>query len=376
MGGANILGFLFSCAQRAAAVQNARLYLLASARALPSETQAGIKDFMPLAPQQVQCDGPLCALLDTAAAELLIFYRDLPATLRLLQIDAIGPTGARPEAADVPWFAYIPDFQHQYLPQFFSQQERLARDAHFRLLLEGAAGVCVNSATVAADIERFYPAAARRLPVLRLPQLFPSVAYSLPGGIDALLARYRIRRRYLLSCSQRWLHKRHDLIVEAFARIADAASDVDLVFTGETSDWRDPDYGPRVDALIARLGLASRVRVLGMIPRDEQLALIDHALAVIQASMFEGGPGASGTLEAALLGTPIVASDIAPNRELAFGVRRYFEAGSAEALAAALRPLLNEGGRARARPFDADQREVLAMASGLQFLAALRSAVR
>lgn len=375
MGGANLLGFMFACAKRAAAMRGERLYLLLDARNLPAPMHASIEDFLPLTPEQMQCEGALRALLETAQPDVLIFYRDLNRTLQLLQVNVVGPTGSDlGRDFPVPWFAYVPDFQHQYLPQFFSQQERIARDARFRQLIENAAGVFVNSATVAADIGRFYPAAARCSMTVRIPQLLAPVAYSLGDGFEELRRRRNLRPRYVLSCSQRWLHKRHDLIVQAFARLAADWPDVDLVFTGETADWRDPDHGNRVEALIDRLGLRARVRILGMIPRDEQLALIDHALVLVQASMFEGGPGASGTLEAALLGTPIVASDIEPNRELPFGRRWLFEAGNVEALADAIARVLRSDHIDRAPPFDAAQAELLAAASGIQLLAALRAA--
>ncbi|MCX7901510.1 MAG: glycosyltransferase [Burkholderiaceae bacterium] len=375
MGGANLLGFMLECAQRAAPIQNARIYVLLNARMLPASARAQVDDFLPLRVEQVDADGPLRALIEAGRPELLIFYKDLKRTLQALQIDVVGPSGFDLKGiVDIPWFAYIPDFQHQHLHDFFSQEERFARDRAFRSLVENSAGVFVNSASVAADIERLYPSAARRARILRIPQLLPPVGYDLAEGFQGLLARRQLRPRYILSCSQRWMHKQHDLIVQAFARIAAEEPDLDLVFTGDTTETRAPDYGRRVEALIDCSGLRERVRYLGLIPRDEQLALIDHAQLLVQASLFEGGPGASGMLEAALLGTPIVASDIGPNRELYFAAARYFPAASVDALACALRETLKRPAGQRAAPFDAAQIEFLATASGIQFLAAMRAA--
>jgi glycosyltransferase involved in cell wall biosynthesis len=376
MGGANILGFILNCAQRAAAPQNARIYLLLNARMLPAQSRAGIDDFLPVRAEQINADGPLRALIETARPELLIFYNDLRRTLDALEIDVVGPTGFDLSGAvgGRPWFGYIPDFQHQHLPHFFSQDERFRRDRLFRGIVENSGGVFVNSATVAADIQQVYPAASRRTRILRIPQLLPRVEYALAAGFEALRRRYRVRAKYLISCSQRWLHKQHDLIIEAFARLAPERPELDLVFTGETSDSRDPDHGPRIEALIDRLGLRGRVHSLGLIARDEQLALIDHAQLLVQASLFEGGPGASGTLEAALLGTPIVASDIGPNRELYFAAARFFEVSSLASLVAALEETLGREPQARSAPFDAEQIDFLALASGIQFLASMRAA--
>lgn len=378
MGGANILGFILNCAQRAAAPQNARIHLLLNARMLPAQARAGIDDFLPVRAEQINADGPLRALIETARPELLIFYKDLKRTLDALEIDVIGPTGLDLSGAvgGRPWFGYIPDFQHQHLPHFFSQDERFRRDRLFRGVVENSAGVFVNSATVAGDIQQMFPAAARGARILRIPQLLPRVDYALAEDVDSLLRRHGVRAKYLVSCSQRWLHKQHDLIIEAFARLAPGHPDLDLVFTGETSDSRDPDHGPRIEALIDRIGLRGRIHSLGLIPRDEQLALIDHAQLLVQASLFEGGPGASGTLEAALLGTPIVASDIGPNRELYFAAARFFDTQSLASLVAALEETLRRDSTGRSAPFDAEQVEFLALASGIQFLAALRAAAQ
>jgi glycosyltransferase involved in cell wall biosynthesis len=375
MGGANILGFMLNCAQRAAPIQNARIHVLLSARLLPEAARSQIDDFLPLRPEQINAGGPLLALIETARPELLIFYKDLRRTLEVLQVDVVGPTGFDLAGTiDLPWFAYIPDLQHQHLHHFFSQEERFFRDRLFRALVENSAGVFVNSATVAADIQQVYPAAARRARILRIPQLLPPVVYKLADGLDALLSRRGLRPHYIVSCSQRWKHKQHDLIIEAFGRIAPEHPDLDLVFTGDTAETRDPGYGARIEALIERQGLRDRVRYLGMIPRDDQLALIDNAQLLVQASLFEGGPGASGTLEASLLGTPIVASDIGPNRELYFAAARYFDASSVTELASVLEQTLACAPAQRSAPFDVEQIEFLATACGIQLLAAMRVA--
>ena len=275
----------------------------------------------------------------------------------------------------------IPDFQHQYLDHFFTYDERVGRDRHFRTVVENAHALLVNSNTVIADIERFYPAASRRKQVLRLPQMLP--ASGAPADLEATAARHGLQRPFLLSCSQRWLHKQHPLVLRAFADFValNPQLPVDLVFTGETSDYRDPSHAQLFDQLVHSLGLAGRVHVLGMIPRAEQLALIQLSMALIQASLFEGGPGASGALEAALLGTPVIASDIGPNRELMFGHCLYFDARSEPALSARISEVVARVAAAdpaaleKRPPFDAQALQLMRSASAMQLLGILRGAV-
>ncbi len=377
MGGATLLGFVVDGVMRAAEAQNTRVHLLMSAQQLPEVLRREVRDFLAVPRAQLPAQGPLGCLLDNLPAlEVVLFYRDLDATLDALGVDVIGPSGQDLGAHQRrPWFAYLPDFQHQHLPRYFTQRERQQRDGHFRALVENSAGVFVNSGTVVADIERFYGGAARQARVLRLPQLYPDLAGARAGREAEVRARYGLARPFLLSCSQRWLHKQHEVLVAAFAehRARHPRSELQLVFTGERSDYRDPAYADAVDALVAELGLAEHVRHVGLVPRADQLQLIGAARAVLQASLFEGGPGASGTLEAALLGVPVVASDIGANRELQFGRFRFFEAGQPKALARELARLESGDVTERVPVFDVEQIEFLRLASGLQTIGALRS---
>lgn len=380
MGGANILGFMLGGMLRAAAAQNASVHLLLNARQLPAAMHNDVRDFLPIAAAKLNTDGPLRCLLDNLPdLPQVLFYKDLAATLGVLKVDVIGPCGDNLGADFVrPWFAYVPDFQHQYLPHFFSQAERIRRDTHIRSQIENAAGVFVNSATVGADIERFYSGAARGKPIHRLPQVYPDVAGGFEDRRAQTMLRYQQAAPYLLSCSQRWMHKQHEFILAGFAEFVrnHPASPLQLLFTGEPGDHRDPGYAPAVEALVDQLGLRPRVRHLGLVPRADQLQLIAGAQAVVQASQFEGGPGASGTLEAALLGTTILASDIAANRELAFGHTRFFDGQRSNTVAAAIAALGEPRDEPhRHRPFDLEQIEFLSTASGLQTIAALRAAL-
>lgn len=380
MGGANILGCLLNGLLKAAPAQNAQVHVLMDARSLPAQVQHDVRDFLPIATDQINAEGALqCLIGSVPGLPRLLFYKDLGATLDALGVDVIGPCGNNlgPQFPR-PWFAYIPDFQHQHLPHFFSQAERTGRDGLFRALVENASGVFVNSASVGADISRFYAGAARRQRVHRYPQVYPDVASGFEDRRAETLARHGLQAPFLLSCSQRWMHKQHEFILAGFSEYLREHGDspLQLVFTGESSDHRDPGYAARVDALVDKLGLRPRVRHLGLIARADQLQLIVAARAVVQASLFEGGPGASGTLEAALLGTPVIASDIDANRELAFGRSTWFDATRPQALAqaiAGLGPLHSEAHRHA--PYDLEQIEFLTLASGLQTIAALRAAL-
>jgi glycosyltransferase involved in cell wall biosynthesis len=85
--------------------------------------------------------------------------------------------------------------------------------------------------------------------------------------------------------------------------------------------------------LIEEKGLQGYIHILGLIPKRDQLEIMRESLAVVQATLFEGGPGGGSVYDAISLNVPVIASDIPVNREIDIGVVQFFKAGSTEDLA-------------------------------------------
>jgi glycosyltransferase involved in cell wall biosynthesis len=68
--------------------------------------------------------------------------------------------------------------------------------------------------------------------------------------------------------------------------------------------------------------------LLGHIPKRDQVEIMKNALAVVQPTLFEGGPGGGSVYDAACLGIPVILSDIAVNREVEADHLFFFEAGN------------------------------------------------
>jgi glycosyltransferase involved in cell wall biosynthesis len=226
----------------------------------------------------------------------------------------------------IPWHGYIYDLQHLKYPQFFSAAEIEGRDVIFKAILKNSNSVFVNSLSVKSDLHLYYPKLAESSQIKIFPKFIPNLDRVLISEVD-MRSNLILSGKYFISCSQQWKHKQHDLIIKAFnklLKILNYPDDLFLVFTGTKEDYRHPSLSSSIDDLIAKLGLVKHVKYLGLVDRDLQLQLIQSAVAIIQASLIEGGAGASGTLEAALLGVPIIASDITPNRELTIGSSEFF----------------------------------------------------
>jgi len=232
----------------------------------------------------------------------------------------------------LPWVGYVYDFQHKHLPQYFTASERKRRDIWFESVLSDAPLVLVNAATVRDDVARYFPQFVSKVRVLPFaPCLRPEWL-----DLDAAAAReaLQLEEGYFMVCNQFWLHKDHATALRGFAKYIERTGETGrlLVCTGEMHDPRQPDYANKLRCICEDLGISHRVRFLGRLPKSEQIALLRDADALIQPTLFEGGPGGGASYDAIAVGTPVIASDIPVNREMDCGDLRFFQAGSGDAL--------------------------------------------
>lgn len=235
----------------------------------------------------------------------------------------------------VPWVGYIYDFQHRHLPQYFTPDESASRDRRFRSTLSRASSVIVNARDVAADTERFCPGHAARVFPLPFGAAPAPHWFALDSG--AMRSQYGIPGDYFIISSQFWKHKDHLTAFRAFADVVKGYPELSLVCTGSTEDHRDPAYFPGLLQSLESLGITRRVLILGLIPKDDQIALLKDAVAVIQPTLFEGGPGGGAVYDAVALGVRSIISDIPVNLEIAEELVSFFPAGDYSSLAGRLR---------------------------------------
>lgn len=120
--------------------------------------------------------------------------------------------------------------------------------------------------------------------------------------------------------------------------------DLDLVFVGPVR--KDGDAFHRA---VAELGLVGRVELLGHVAEDDLAALYRGAEAQLFPTRYEGF--GLPALEGLASGTPLVASDIPPVREIVGDAGVLCPVGGVDAFAAGLRTVLADRARyARAGP--------------------------
>jgi glycosyltransferase involved in cell wall biosynthesis len=272
--------------------------------------------------------------------------RALARICRRLGLDVLLPSfEPLPFGPDQPWVGYLYDFQHKYLQHLFTPDECTRRDAAMARMLATAPAVIVNARSVAQDVIRFHPQARARVHSLPFAAAPDPAWFAL--DVAAAQRRYGVSGPYFIVCNQFWAHKDHGTAFEALARLGARHPDVRLVCTGATSDHRDPQWFPSLMRRADELGIGHRLFVLGLVPKDDQIALMRGAVALIQPTLFEGGPGGGAVYDAVSVGTPCIVSDIEVNRELDEPGVELFTARDADALARAMANALERRGVAR-----------------------------
>lgn len=181
---------------------------------------------------------------------------------------------------------WIPDFQHKYLQEYFSESELNIRDKRFFKAAKYAEIIILSSKAAEHDCHRFFPDSEGKTHVLSF-RTVPREKWYEENSLD-IQKKYNLPDKFLLVSNQLWQHKNHLLIFKALHMLKEQEIFPMVVCTGEMYDPRHPEYLDKVLSSIHELGISQQVFILGHIPKIDQIQLIRRSIAVIQPSLFEG----------------------------------------------------------------------------------------
>ncbi len=234
--------------------------------------------------------------------------------------------------------AWITDYQHKYYPEFFSTQELLYREQMFSFMTAISTKIVCSSESVRSDLYRFFPRAIGRGAILRFAISPPSEATRISAS--SALDRLGINEPYAYLPYQFWKHKNHATAFKAWSIMKSQGFSPLLVCSGKTNDARSPEHFEELCDFLRQHGLVDRVRILGMVSREDQWQLYRGAKFVLQPSLFEGW--STSIEEARSLGKQTVLSDIPVHREQLPDSGHFFDGLNSHELAKSVTRLWNE----------------------------------
>ena len=107
--------------------------------------------------------------------------------------------------------------------------------------------------------------------------------------LEQLLDKYELPKEpFFFVPNQFWQHKNHPVVLKALLLAKEKEPNLQVWFCGKEHDHRNPDYADTLRQFIVENGMSENTRFLGFIEREDQLAFMRFAQAIIQPSLFEG----------------------------------------------------------------------------------------
>ena len=180
---------------------------------------------------------------------------------------------------------WIPDFQEDYLPEYFSREEIVFRKQNQIAIALLADKLIFSSHDAQNDFNRLYPFATCKQYILPFAVTLPDYTYI---DIRKLKQKFNIKVDYFYAPNQFWAHKNHKIIIEAVECLKNRGIEITVIFSGKEHDYRNLNYVDELKKIIQEKSIEKNIIFLGFIDRKEQLCLMKNAIAIIQPSRFEG----------------------------------------------------------------------------------------
>lgn len=245
-------------------------------------------------------------------------------------IDIVSHCNLAGKAHPFKTIAWIPDFQHIHLPDFFPANEVKLREFKFRKWIRDCDRMILSSNDALRDYQTFVPGYGDKVRILHFVSQIDPCVYELDDA-QTLCQKYRIPNKFFFLPNQFWAHKNHLVVVRALGVLKSRQCTVHVVCSGYADDLKNAGYMKTLQAAIADAQIAPQFHILGLIDYTDMLTLFRHAVSVINPSLFEGW--SSTVEEAKSIGKSMILSDLPVHREQAPPGARYFDPQDHEALA-------------------------------------------
>ncbi len=237
----------------------------------------------------------------------------------------------------------VHDFIPLYFPEAAPHQYHYYRRVMPRLLKRADRVIC-DSENTKQDIIKFYGYEADRLTVV--PLGYDRDLFNETSRRDGVVARYGIKRPYILMVGAGYPHKNLHRVIQAFSTLADRI-DHDIVIIGGDSSYR-----VHLSELVHELRLEKRVRFAGYVPDADLPSFYADAACFAYPTLYEGF--GLPILEAMACGAPVVCSNTSSLPEVAGDAALMFDPEDEEEIAHCLERVLTDsalrdGLRARGR---------------------------
>ena len=238
------------------------------------------------------------------------------------------PNAIALDLVDTPMINTVWDLGHRDLPEFLEitgDRHFEERELFYRMALPKSFRVVVDTERTSERIQSVYGVIKDKVIVGGLASTKPSVPEFRSSNTE----------HFFLYPAQFWPHKRHVLLLEAFKIVCNQNSDCKLILTG--SDKGNLEH---VVQKAKTLGISERIEFMGFVDSTKLATLMQNALCLVFPSQL--GPSNLPPLEAAMLGTRSLISNVHSDPMLSHSLITIVPSQNAEDWAEAMLHILTE----------------------------------
>ncbi len=242
-----------------------------------------------------------------------------------------------PVARGFPYILNPHDYQHEYFPDFFSQNDIDGRRRVWYPTQRNAAALVVHSRQTQQDALRFLGIPEERVFYAHYGPL-KSFDFVDQETVDRTVEKFSLPDRYLFYPARMWPHKNHVTLIKALAILKRQGTAVHCLFTDDQAA-----HAELVRQAAEDEGITDLIMTVGRVSPAEMSALYQRSLMVVVPSLFEQNSGPM--LEAIHFEKPVAVSNLPELTDSLNGHGFTFDARSAHEIAATLEPFLNSRSR-------------------------------
>lgn len=208
----------------------------------------------------------------------------------------------------IPYIASIPDIMHKYYPSFpeYPLKVRIKRNIGYKNASKHSLLTIVDSQQGVDDLNKYFGISKEKIKVIPLMPagyIYKYKNMSLEIS-ESILKKFNLPERFLFYPAQFWYHKNHIRLAKSLKILKDFYNvKIYIVLVGSPKK----NY-KKIMNFIKKSDIFNQIIYLSYVSDKEIVALYKKAVALVYPSLF--GPTNIPPLEAMLLGTPVICSNL------------------------------------------------------------------
>lgn len=228
------------------------------------------------------------------------------------QFDYVYPATLSPCGGKLNAGSWIADFQYHNFPDGHSKETSIEAERQISFIANEMPKVVLSSRFCEKDCDMLFPVAKGKTHVMPFT-VYIDEAHLAFSDFDGIRAKYGIEGPFLMVSNLFGAIKNHKTLFEALGLLRKKGLVIPLVCTGNMVNYAKMEFNNEILQMITKAGIRHQLYLLGLIPREDQVALYRMSTAMVQPSIHEGW--STCVEEAKALGKTLICSDIDVHKE-------------------------------------------------------------